>query len=60
MRNSSLLVMEIIWITTGVLSVVAGISYAITSGGSKVFIFASMALISFVFAWLRHKQRKKD
>jgi hypothetical protein len=60
MRNSSLLVLEIIWIATGVLCIAAGIRFAMTSGGSKIFIFALMALISFVFAWLRHKQRKKS
>ena len=60
MRNSSLLVLEIIWIATGTLSIFAGIKFALTSGGSKIFIFALMALISFVLAWLRHKQRKKS
>jgi hypothetical protein len=59
MRNSSLLVLEIIWILTGVLCLGAGIRFAVTTGGNKIFIFASMALISFVFAWLRHKQRKR-
>jgi hypothetical protein len=60
MRNSSLLVLEIIWIATGVLCIGAGIRLALTTGGNKIFIFALMALISFVFAWLRHKQRKKS
>lgn len=60
MKNKSLLILEIIWITTGILSVAAGIRYAITDGGNKIVIFALMALISFVFAWFRHKQRKKS
>jgi hypothetical protein len=60
MRNSTLLILEIIWITTGVLCVAAGIRFSIISGGPKIFIFAFMALISFVFAWVRHKQRKKS
>jgi hypothetical protein len=60
MRNSSLLVLEIIWIATGILSIAAGVRFAITTGGTKIFLFALMALISFVFAWLRHKQRKKS
>jgi hypothetical protein len=60
MKNSSLLILEIIWITTGVLSVAAGIRYAVDDGSSnKIFIFALMALVSFAFAWMRHKQRKK-
>jgi hypothetical protein len=60
MRNSSLLILEIIWIATGILSVAAGIRFAITTGGSKVILFGIMALICFVFAWLRHNQRKKS
>lgn len=60
MRNSSLLVLEIIWIVAGILSVVAGIRFAMTTGGSKIIIFALMALISFLFAWMRHRQRKKS
>jgi hypothetical protein len=52
--------MEIIWIATGVVSVAAAIKFAIGSGGNRVIIFALMGLISFIFAWLRHKQRKKS
>jgi hypothetical protein len=52
--------MEIIWIATGALCVVACIRLAINNGGSKTFLFALMALICFVFAWLRDKQRKKS
>jgi hypothetical protein len=59
MRNSSLLILEIIWITVGILCIIAGIRFAIKIGSSKIPIFALMAMISFVFAWLRHKQRKK-
>jgi len=59
-RNSSLLVLEIIWITTGVLCLAASIRTVVTDGGSKIFIFAFMALISFLFAWMRHNQRKKS
>jgi hypothetical protein len=59
MRNSSILILEIIWIVTGILCIVAGIRYAITSGSSKIPIFALMAVICFVFAWLRDRQRKK-
>ncbi len=60
MRNRSLLAMEIIWIATGVLCAVASIRFAFGSGGNKIIVFAIMALISFTFAWLRHKQRKKS
>ena len=60
MRNSSLLAMEIIWIATGVLSVAAAIKFAIVSEGDRTIIFALMGVVSFIFAWLRHKQRKKS
>jgi hypothetical protein len=60
MRNSSLLFLEIIWIVTGVLCIAAGIRFAITTGGSKTLIFALMAVVCFVFAWVRDKQRKKS
>jgi hypothetical protein len=59
MRNSSLLVLEIIWIATGVLSVVIAVRLALTSGGNRIWFFALMAVISFLFALIRHKQRKK-
>jgi hypothetical protein len=60
MRNSSLLFLEIIWIVTGVLCIAAGIRFAFTTGGSKTLIFALMAVVCFVFAWVRDKQRKKS
>jgi hypothetical protein len=53
-------VLEIIWIATGTLCIGAGVKNALTTGGNKIFIFALMALISFLFAWLRHKERKKS
>jgi len=60
MRNSSLLGIEIIWIVTGIVCVIAAIRAGFTGGGNKIIIFAIMALISFIFAWLRDKQRKKS
>jgi hypothetical protein len=59
MNKKALLVLEIVWITVGILSVAAGISYTIKNGGSRTLIFFLMALVSFVFAYIRHKQRKK-
>ena len=60
MRNSSLLVLEIIWSITGVFSLIISIRILLTTGDSKFLIFALMALVSFLFAWLRHKERKKS
>jgi hypothetical protein len=60
MKNKSLIAMEIIWISTGVLCIVAAIKMAVTGGGFEIAIFALMAVISFTFAWLRDRQRKKS
>ena len=60
MRNKYLVIIEIIWIVTGVLCFYASVMIAMTSGGNKVYIFAAMALVSFLFAWMRHRQRKKS
>jgi len=60
MRNNSLLVLEIVWIVTGILSTVIAVRIALTSGGNRIWFFLLMALISFLFAWIRHNQRKKS
>ncbi|MBA4322500.1 MAG: hypothetical protein C0408_06750 [Odoribacter sp.] len=59
MNKKSLLVLEIVWIAVGIICITAGIRFAVTDGGSRVLIFIIMALVSFAFAWLRHRQRKK-
>ena len=60
MSKKSLIVLEIIWITVGIICIVSGIRFAITTGGSRVLIFILMAFVSFAFAWIRHRQRKKS
>jgi hypothetical protein len=59
MSKRFLLILEIIWIITGLLCIAAGIRYAVTEGGNRIFIFILIALISFLFAWIRHRERKK-
>jgi hypothetical protein len=59
MSKKFLLILEIIWILTGVLCLGAGIRYAISPGGGMTFIFLIMAAISFLFAWFRDRERKK-
>ncbi|HUV01717.1 MAG TPA: hypothetical protein VMW32_12200 [Bacteroidales bacterium] len=61
MSNRSLLILEIVWIITGILCVAAAIRFAIINGYSnRILILALMAFISFLFAWMRHRQRKKS
>jgi len=58
MKKQALLVIEIIWFCTGILCIVAGIRSLLRTGGSQFVIFLIMAVVSFVFALARHKQRK--
>lgn len=60
MRNKTLLILEIIWIITGAASIAAAIRTVTTTGGIKALIFFVMAMISFLFAMMRHRQRKKS
>ena len=61
MSNRSLLILEIVWIITGILCVAAGIRFAIINGYSnRILILVIMAIISFLFAWMRRRQRKKS
>jgi hypothetical protein len=52
--------MEIIWIVTGALCILAGLRLVLNGGSGKIPIFALMSLICFLFAWIRHRQRKKS
>jgi hypothetical protein len=60
MNKKSLLILEIIWIVVGFICIAAGVRFAIMTGGPRVFIFLLMAGVSFVFALVRHRQRKKS
>jgi len=60
MKNRTLLVLEVVWIIVGTASIAAGIRYAISPGGTRTLVFFGMALVSFLFAWARHNQRKKN
>lgn len=61
MRNKSILILEIIWLITGFLCLAAGTRMLVESGFSKrVLLFGLMALVSFLFALMRHRQRKKN
>lgn len=59
MKNKYLLVLEIVWWATGAVSLAVAVRMAATEGGNSIILFILMALVSFLFAWLRHQQRKK-
>ena len=60
MRNSAILIIEIIWIVAGILCTVAAIRSAQIEDKGKTILFALMAVVSIVFAVIRHSQRKKN
>ena len=59
MNRKYLIVLEVIWIITGILCLIAGIRYATGKGGNKTIIFFLLAGVSFLFAWFRDRERKK-
>jgi len=51
------IILEVTWIITGILSVLA-IFFVIKNGySSRIFLFVLTAFISFLFAWFHHKRR---
>jgi hypothetical protein len=60
MNKKSLIILEIVWIAVGIICIAAAIRNVATTGGPRVFIFILMAIVSFAFAWIRHRQRKKS
>jgi hypothetical protein len=59
MKNRGLLLLEIVWIIVGIACLAAGTRSVIRTGGYQFIVFFVMALVSFGFAWIRHKQRTK-
>jgi len=59
MSKRFLIILEIIWIITGILCIGAAIKYAIAPGGKMIYIFLLMSAVSFLFAFARHRERKK-
>jgi hypothetical protein len=60
MTKRSLLILEVLWIVICIASAVAGILYAINTGGNRIFVFLIMTIISAGMAWMRHYKRKKS
>ena len=46
MNKRYLIILEVIWIVTGILCLIAGIRYATRSGGNKTYIFFLLAVVS--------------
>jgi hypothetical protein len=59
MNKKFLILLEVVWILTGILCLLAGIKLATGTGGKIMYIFFLLAVVSFLFAWYRDKERKK-
>jgi len=59
MNKKAILVIEIIWITLGILCFMITIREIFFTGGDKAWLFGVMTAIAFLLAWLRDRQRKK-
>lgn len=54
-----MLIMELLWIIAGLAALIIGIHQIFTTGSNNIYVFALIALVSFLFAGIRHYQRKK-
>jgi hypothetical protein len=54
------LILELIWIATGTLSLAAGVRDIITGWNRNSILLFVMAAVSFAFAWIRDRQRRKE
>ena len=55
------LLLEIIWLITGLLCIAAAVRlYAVNGYNNRILVFILMALVAFLFARFRHNQRKKS
>jgi hypothetical protein len=60
MYSKTNLLLEIIWLITGTLCILAAVRLLTLNGyTNRILLFLVMAVVSFLFAWLRHRQRKK-
>ncbi|MEZ5000347.1 MAG: hypothetical protein R2744_05715 [Bacteroidales bacterium] len=60
MNKKSLLILQVAWIIIGLLCIWAAFHNSFYGSGERTLIFALMGLASFVMAWFRYLQRKKN
>jgi len=60
MNKKFILVLEIVWIITGILCLFAGSRSLTIHNKSVAYIFFLLAAVSFLFAWFRDRSRKKS
>lgn len=60
MNKRTLIILELLWIVIGVFCFAAAIHNKITSGGERFLILIGMGVLSFIMAYIRDRQRKKN
>jgi hypothetical protein len=60
MNKKSLLILEIAWIVIGTLCLAAAAHNRIVLDGSRFVLLLLMGIASYVMAWFRRNQRKKN
>ncbi|MBS0010690.1 MAG: hypothetical protein KFF49_04730 [Bacteroidales bacterium] len=60
MNKRTLIILEILWIVIGVFCIAAAIHNKFTSGGERFLILLGMGVLSFIMAYFRDRQRKKN
>jgi hypothetical protein len=59
MNKKLILILEITWTIIGFFCIAVAAKFVVQSDGAKTILFFLMALVSFAFAFIRHRQRKK-
>jgi len=60
MNKRTLIILEVIWIVIGIFCIAAAIHNKITTGGERFLILLGMGILSFLMAYIRDRQRKKN
>jgi hypothetical protein len=60
MSSKPLRILQITWIIVGIICIAGSIRSVLINDTPRVFIFLAMAIISFLFAWIRHIQQKRS
>lgn len=60
MQNKSSIVIELVWIAIGLLSFYLSVKEFLNLNNSQGWMFLGMAVVYFLLAWFRDKQRKKS
>ncbi|MEE4215063.1 MAG: hypothetical protein V2I34_08330 [Bacteroidales bacterium] len=60
MNKRTLIILEILWVVIGIFCIAAAIHNKMTSGGERFLILLGMGVLSFIMAYVRDRQRRKN